>query len=138
METTGNCTIAIGATHEARQQANSIISTMYEGCFSRPVVVQHLLMPHVRHLYVLLPLVIPHIRDAHLGLHKGVRLKGRTIEIWFFGCNFACAAKIRCGGLKLSFGTIIFFGVLIIIKKRPVIKGFSSSFGSIDNLSIYF
>ena len=46
-------------------------------------------MPHVRHVCVLLPLGIPHVRHAYLGLHIGVRLKGRRTRIWSFSCGFA-------------------------------------------------
>ena len=53
-------------------------------------------MPHVRHVCVLLPLIMSHVRHAHLGLHTGVRLCGKTIFIWFFGCGFACASCKGC------------------------------------------
>ena len=70
-----------------------------------------MLMPlvrlYVRHVYVLLPLLIPHVRHAHFGLHIGVRLEGRTTCIWSFGCGFACATTIGCAGFDLSFGIII-------------------------------
>ena len=75
---------------------------MYEGC------VQHLLMPgirhiymlqplvkpHVRHVYVLLPLVRPHVRHARLGLHIALSLKGRITCILSFGCGFGCATAM--------------------------------------------
>ena len=38
-------------------------------------------MPHVKHVCLLLPLVIPHVRHAYLGLYIGVSLKGRTTHI---------------------------------------------------------
>ena len=58
-------------------------------------------------VYVLLPLVRPHVRHARLGLHIAVSLKGRTTRIWSFGCGFACATAMGCAGFRLSFGTII-------------------------------
>ena len=64
-------------------------------------------MPHVRHVCVLLPLVRPHIRHVHLGLHIAVSLKVRTTHIWSFGCYFACATAMGCAGFKLLFGTVI-------------------------------
>ena len=66
-----------------------------------------LVMPHVRHLYVLLPLVMPHVRHARLGLYIAVSLKGRTTHIWSFGCGFACGTAIGYAGFRLLFGTII-------------------------------
>ena len=67
MKATRNCIIAIGATQEAQQQANSIIDAMYEGYVSHPVVVQPFVMPHVRHV--------------HLGPYIGVNLRGKTTHI---------------------------------------------------------
>ena len=95
METIGSCTIAIGATEEAEQKANSVIDDMYEGYVSHLVVVRYLVMPHVRHVYVLLPIVRPHVRHvcvllplarphvrhARLGLHIAVSLKGIITHI---------------------------------------------------------
>ena len=107
MEATKNCTKVIYATKEAGLYANSIIDAMYEGCVSRSVVVRYLLMPHVRHMCVLLSLIRPHIRHACLGLHIVVSLKGRTACIWFFGCGFACATATGCAGFRLLFGTVI-------------------------------
>ena len=63
-------------------------------------------MPHVRHVCILMPLVIPHVKHAHLSLHIGVTLEGRITRIWSFGCGFAFAATMGCAGLKLSFGII--------------------------------
>ena len=94
---------------------------MYEGCVSYSVVVQYLVMPHVRHVYMLLPLVRPHVRHVyvllpfarphikytHLGLHIVISLKGRTTHIWSFGCGFACATAMGYAGFRLLFGTII-------------------------------
>ena len=74
---------------------------MYEGC------VRYLVMPHVRHVYVLqplvkphkrhvcvlLPLVRPHVRHVRLGLYTAVSLKGRTTRIWSFGFGFTCAMQ---------------------------------------------
>ena len=51
---------------EAEEQAKSIIDTVYEGCVRRSVVAQSLVMPHVRQVCVLLPLVILSIRHEHL------------------------------------------------------------------------
>ena len=80
---------------------------MYEGFVSRSVVVRYLVIPHVRHVYVLLPLVMPHVRHVHLGLHIVVILRGRTTRIWSFGCGFVCATAVGCAGFRLLFGTII-------------------------------
>ena len=74
---------------------------MYEGC------ARYLLMSHVRHVYVLQPLVRPNVMHAHLGLHIAVNLKGRTTRIWSFGCGFACATEMGYAVFRLSFGTII-------------------------------
>ena len=74
---------------------------MYEGC------VRYLVMPHVRHMCVLLPLVKPHVRQVHLGLHIAVSLNSRTARIWSFGCSFAYATAMRYAGFRLLFGTII-------------------------------
>ena len=98
MKAIRNCTIAIGATLEAGKKANSIIDGIYEGYVSCPVVVQPLVMPHVRHICVLQPLVIPHISRAHLSLYIGVRLKGRKTCIWSFSCGFFCATTMGCAG----------------------------------------
>ena len=107
MEAFGNCTIVIGTTEEAVKQANSIIDAMYKGCVSCLVVVQYLVMPHVRHLCVLVPLVRPQKRHKYLGLHIVVSLKGRTTCIWSFGCGFACATIMGCAGFRLLLGIII-------------------------------
>ena len=107
METIGSCTIAIGATEEAEQKANSVIDDMYEGYVSHLVVVRYLVMPHVRHVYVLLPLVKPYIRHTHLGLHIAISLKSRTTCIWSFNCGFSCATAMGCAGFRLSWDTII-------------------------------
>ena len=56
---------------------------------------------------MVLPLVMPHIRHAHLGLYIGLSLKGRTSYIWSFGCGFVCATAMGCSEFKLSFGTTI-------------------------------
>ena len=56
---------------------------------------------------MLLPLVRPHVRHVHLGLHIGVRLEARITHIWSFGCFFGCATTMECAGFKLSFGTIV-------------------------------
>ena len=78
---------------------------MYEGYISCSLVAWYLVMPHVRHVYVLmplvrlhirhvcviLPLVMHHIRHACLGLHIVANMKGRTTCTWSFGCGFACA-----------------------------------------------
>ena len=57
---------------------------------------------------MLLPLVMPHVRHAHLGLHMAVSLKGRPTRIWSFGCIFTCATAMGCAGFEISFGIIIF------------------------------
>ena len=80
---------------------------MYEGYISHLVVVQYLVMPHVRHVCVLLPLIMPHAKHAHLGLHIAVSLQGRTTLIWSFGYSFACTTEMGCSGLRLLFGIII-------------------------------
>ena len=56
---------------------------------------------------MLLVLVMLYVRYAHLGLHIGVGVKGRTTCIWYFGCSFAYATTMRCAGFKLSFGIIV-------------------------------
>ena len=95
---------------------------MYEGYVSCLVAVWYLFMPHIRHVYVLLPLLRPHIRYmcvllalvmlhvryARLGLHIAVSLKGGTTRIWSFDCGFTCAAAMVCAGFRLLFDTIIF------------------------------
>ena len=58
---------------------------------------------------MLLPLVRPHIRHAHLGLHIAVSLKGITTCILSFGFSFACATVMGCAGFRLLFGTIFAF-----------------------------
>ena len=74
---------------------------MYKGC------ARYLVMTHVRDVYMLQPLVRPHLGYAHLGLHIAISLKGRTTRIWSFGCFFACAAAMGCSGFRLSLGTIL-------------------------------
>ena len=80
---------------------------MYKGCVSHSVVVWYFVRLHVRHVFVLPPLVKPHVRHARLGLHIAVSLKGRTTRIWFFGCAFSCTTSIGCAGFKLILSTII-------------------------------
>ena len=88
---------------------------MYEGCARYLVmlhvrhvyVLQPLVRPHVRHVCILQPLVRPHIMHAHLGLHIAVSLKGRTTCIWSFGCSFACAAEMGCAGFRVLSATVI-------------------------------
>ena len=82
MEATRNCTIAIGATQKAGQQANSLIDPMYEGYISRLIVVQPLVMPDIRHACVLLSLVMPHVRHVHLG-RKGKVIQSPLRMYWF-------------------------------------------------------
>ena len=93
---------------------------MYEGYISRSVVAWYLVMPHightcvllpvvklhVRHLYMLVPLIIPHIRHVNLCLYIAVSLQGKTTRILSFGCGFACDTTIGCAGFRLSFGII--------------------------------
>ena len=62
---------------------------------------------YVRHVCMLLPLAMPYIRHAHLGLYIGISLKGRTTHIWYFSCSFACATTMGCAKFRLSFGTTI-------------------------------
>ena len=107
MEATGNCTIVICTTQEARQLVNSITDAVCESYVSCFVVAQPLVMPHVRHAHVLLPLVMHPIRHAHLNIHIVVSLKGRTTCIWSFGCGFAGATTMGCTGFELSFGIVI-------------------------------
>ena len=80
---------------------------MYEGYVSRSIVVWYLVMPHIKHVYVLLFFMMPYMRYAHLGLYIAVSLKGRTTHIWSFGCGFACATAIGCAGFRILFDTII-------------------------------
>ena len=70
-------------------------------------VLQHLVRPHVRHMCLLLPLVRPHITHVRLGLYIAVSLKGRTTCIWSFGCGFNCVTTMGCAWFGLLFGTII-------------------------------
>ena len=70
-------------------------------------VLQPLVRPHVRHVCVLQPLVRPHVMHARLGLHIAVSLKGRTTRIWSFGCAFTCATAMAYAGLRLLFGIVI-------------------------------
>ena len=88
---------------------------MYKGC------ARYLVMPHVRHVYmvqplikppvrhvcVLQPLVRPYIMHAHLSLCIAVSLKGRTIRIWSFGYGFTYATAMGCAGFRLLFSIII-------------------------------
>ena len=53
IKATKNCTIEIGATQEAGQQANKIIDSIYKGYNSHLVVAWPLIVPHVRHVCVL-------------------------------------------------------------------------------------
>ena len=83
---------------------------MYEGCvryFIMPhvrhvYVLQPLVRPHIRHVCVLQPLVRPHVMHAHLSLYIAVSLKGRTTHIWSFGCGFTCATAMGCAGLTIN------------------------------------
>ena len=63
--------------------------------------------PYVKHLCVLPPLVMPHVRYARLDLHMAVSVKSKTTCIWSFCCGFACATVMGCAGFRLLFGTII-------------------------------
>ena len=96
-------------------RCTSIIYIMYEGYISCLVVARYLVMPRIRHVYVLLPLVMPHVRYVgvllhiamlhvkymHLGLHIVVSLKGKTTSIWSLGCGFACATAMGYAGFRL-------------------------------------
>ena len=68
---------------------------------------QYLVTFHIRHVYILLPLIKPHVMHARLGLHIAVSFKGRTTRIWSFGYGFACVTPMGCAGFRLLFGTII-------------------------------
>ena len=70
-------------------------------------VLQPLVRPNVKHMCVLLLLVRPHVRHARLGLYIAVSLKGRITHIWSFGCGFACAIAMGCAEFRLLFDTII-------------------------------
>ena len=116
MEATESCTKAIGATQQAGLLVKTVIDTMYEGCISRLVLMQYLVMSHVRHMYMLqslvrphvrhvcalIPIVRPHVRHARLDLYIAVILKGRTIFMWSFGCDFTCATAMGYAGFRLS------------------------------------
>ena len=78
---------------------------------------RYLVMPHVRHAYVLQLLVRPHVRYAHLGLYIAVSLKGRTTRIWSFGCGFACATAMGYAGFRLLFGTAIVYNYRLLLSK---------------------
>ena len=80
---------------------------MYKGYVSHLVVAWYLVMPHIRHVCMLLPFVRFYVRYAYLGLLIAVSLKGRTSHIWSFGCGFACATIMGCAGFRLLFGTDI-------------------------------
>ena len=69
-------------------------------------------MPHVKHVYVLLPFVMFHVRHKHLGLHIAVSLVGIMTQILPFGCCFFCAITMGCAGFELLFGIIIFFIII--------------------------
>ena len=43
---------------------------------------------------MLLPLVVLHVRHAHLGLYIIVSLKVRITHIWSFGCGFTYATTM--------------------------------------------
>ena len=83
MEVTRTCTIAIGTTQEAGKKANSIIYSVYEGYISCLAVAWCLVVPHAKHVFVLLPFVMPRIRHTKMGLHIEVSLKGKTTCILF-------------------------------------------------------
>ena len=55
-----------------------------------------LVRPHIRHVCVLLPFVMPNVRHVCLGIHISVSLKGRTTHIRSFGYGFACATTMGC------------------------------------------
>ena len=71
------------------------------------LVVQPIVMPHIRHMCVLLLFVMPDLGHVRLGLHIAVSLKGRTTCIWSFSYGFVYATTVGCAGFKLSFGIII-------------------------------
>ena len=52
---------------------------MYKGYVSRLVVAWSLVIPHVRHAYVLLPLTVFNVRHVHLGLQIWVSLKAEQL-----------------------------------------------------------
>ena len=103
---------------------------MYEGFISCLVVVWYLIMPHLRHVNVLMTLlrrlvrhvcmlllfVRPHLRQACLGLHIAISLKDRTTRILSFGCGFAYVTAMGCAGFRLLFGINIVLKLLTIIK----------------------
>ena len=68
MEAAGNYTLAISGTRKDGKQANIIVNAMYRGYSSFLVVSQAFLMPHVRHM--------------HLVLHIKANLKGSATHIW--------------------------------------------------------
>ena len=80
-----------------------MINAVYEGYSSCSAVAQYLVM----HVYMLVPLTMLYVRHAHLGLHIGVSLKGKTTRIWSFGCGFTCATIMGYAGFELSFGIIV-------------------------------
>ena len=89
---------------------------MYEGYVSHSVIVQYLIMIHVKHMCMLLPLVMLHVRHVQLGLYIGVSLNSKTTYISSFGCSFVCATTMGCAGFKLLLGMIIVLQLLTIIK----------------------
>ena len=108
MEATGSYATVIGATISWKK-SKIIIDTVYEDYVSHLVVAQPLVMPYVRYMCMLLPLIVLNIRYTHLGLQTWATLKDIATCIWSFGCSFTCATTMRCAGFKLSFGIIIQF-----------------------------
>ena len=82
-------------------------------------------MPHVRHVCVLLPLVRPHIRHAHLGLYIVVSLKG--IEQLAFGLLVVVSLVLLQWDVLASdyyLVQLLFYNYRLFLKKDQEIKVF--------------
>ena len=76
---------------------------MYKVYISRLVVVRSLVVPHVRHVCMLLTFVMLNMRHAHLGpIYMGYS-KVKATYIWSLGYGFTCTITIGCAELKLLF-----------------------------------
>ena len=118
----------------------AVIEAVYERYFSCLLVARYHVMPHLRYVCVLLPLVRPHVRHlyvllaschasckacTHLGLHIAAILKGRKTHILSFDCGFACATAMGCAGFRLLFGIrFLFYNYWLLSNKDQEIEVF--------------
>ena len=93
-------------------------------------VLQPLVRPHVRHVCVLLPLVRPHVRHARLGLHIAVSLKGRTTRIWSFGCGLLVLLQWDVLGSNYYLVQLLFYNYRLLLNKNQEIKVFHLVLGA--------